>query len=66
MRKPYKETKIHKDSGVIEVWGKNKNSNQSVVHFEEPKLQESYEKYVESAKKLSQEDKKILVKEIED
>ena len=66
MRKPYKEEKIHKDSGVVKVLGKNKNSNPSVVHFEEPKLQESYEKYLESVKKLTREDKKILVKEIED
>ena len=65
-QKVYKDkSKFESIGGVVRVWGK-KITSQSLVYFEEPKLQESYEKYLESTKKLSSKDKKILIKGFED
>ncbi len=63
MRKTYKHTKTHKSSGVVKVLSKG-DSNQSVIYFEEPELQKSFEKFSKSVKNLPIEEQKKLVKEL--
>lgn len=52
-------------TGVVNMFeSKNRDSLKSVVYFEEPKLQASFKKFVDSAKELHTKDKKILIKEM--